>query len=264
MPPVRHVLINGLSIGSSGGYTVGRELLRHLAVARPDWQFTLALVGGYHLHEAMRQEALPANGEILWAPPATLGRLARRRYESRDLVQWAEGNRIDAVIQLNGMVIPEMRAPTLAHQQDPWPYRPEAWASPTDRIFALVKRRAHRAALRRAAYVGFTSAYLRDLICNFHQIRPPRAAVFYNGVPDDWVERAASHAGDAPPWATRPMELVSVSNINAFKRQNLVIKALPVLPRMPAMAELTYRIIGHGPPAYIKRLQQLAAGLGVG
>jgi glycosyltransferase involved in cell wall biosynthesis len=264
MPLVRHVLINGLSIGSAGGYTVGRELLRHLAAARPDWQFTLALVSGYELHEPMRDEALPANGGLLWAPPATIGRWARRRYESRDVVPWAEGNRIDAVVQLNGMVIPEMRVPTLAHQQDPWPYRPEAWSSPADRFVALVKRRAHRAALRRAAYVGFTSTYLRDLICGFHQIRPSRAAVFYNGVPDDWVERAAAGAGDTPPWETRPMELVSVSNVNSFKRQDLVIRALPALVRRSGLESLIYRVIGHGPASYIKRLQQLATGLGVG
>src|SRR3954468_8835069 len=109
MPPVRHVLINGLSIGSAGGYTVGRELLRHLAVARPDWQFTLALVGGNDLHEPMRQEALPTHGRFRWVPPAALGRWGRRRCESLDLVQWAEHNRMDAVIRLNGMVIPEMR-----------------------------------------------------------------------------------------------------------------------------------------------------------
>lgn len=40
--PIRNVLINGLSTGSGGGYTVGNELFRHIAMARPEWWFTLA------------------------------------------------------------------------------------------------------------------------------------------------------------------------------------------------------------------------------
>jgi glycosyltransferase involved in cell wall biosynthesis len=157
-----------------------------------------------------------------------------------------------------------MRPPTLSHNQDPWPYRSQAWDTLKDRGVALLKRRAHAAALRRAAYVGFTSAYLRDLICSHHGVRPARAAVFYNGVPDDWIARAGAGAAGAPAWGDRPVEVVSVSNVQPYKRQELVIRALPELVRRPGLEALTYRVAGHCAPGYQSELLRLADRLGVG
>jgi glycosyltransferase involved in cell wall biosynthesis len=260
----RHILINGLSIGSGGGYTVGRELLRHLAAARPGWTVTMALIRGHPLHDMLSAESLPPNARLLHAPAAALGRWQRRRYESRDLARRADVERVAAVVQLNGMVIPGMRPPTLCHNQDPWPYRPQAWDGVRDRAVALLKRRAHGRALRRAAFVGFTSAYLRDLICGYHRLTPARSAVFYNGVPDVWIGRAESGAAEAPAWGDRPAELLSVSNVQPYKRQALVIQALPALVRRPGLENLTYRIAGDCEPGYRTELTRLADRLGVG
>jgi len=255
-----HLLINGLSIGSGGGYTVGRELFRHLAAARPAWRVTLALIRGHSLHESMRGETLPDNARLLWAPAGAAGRTARRRYENTGLVQWAGQNGANAVLQLNGMVVKDLRLPTLAHFQDPWPYRPEAWTRPQDRLIAFLKRREHAKALRRARCAGFTSAYLRDLIRGRLGIHPPCAEVFYNGLPADWIERARQ---PLPDWNSRPMELVSVSNVGPYKRQSLVIEALPALVRRPGLENLVYRIAGHCPADYREHLLALARRLGV-
>jgi glycosyltransferase involved in cell wall biosynthesis len=259
----RHLLINGLSIGSGGGYTVGRELLRHIALARPHWTVTMAVIGGHPLHEQLRTESLPPNARLHWAPPATVGRAARARYEDTGLVPWAHANGVHVVLQLNGMVIPRMRLPTLAHFQDPWPYRREAWRGWRDRAVALLKRRQHARALREAACAGFTSGYLRDLICgHWRHIRPRRTEVFYNGLPPESEARAAD-AVAADDWTARPMEIVSVSNVNVYKRQELVIRALPELIRRPGLGELRYRIAGHCEPAYRAELEALARELGV-
>lgn len=263
MAVAHHVLINGLSIGSGGGFTVGRELLRHLALCRPGWEFTLALIRGHPQHEPIRGDAgqLPANCRLLWAPPETAGRLARARYEKAALAAEAERRGADRVIQLNGMVVPGLNLPTLCHFQDPWPYRPEAWQGPKDRVIAWLKRRAHATALRRADCAGWTSAYLRDLICGRLNVRPRRSEVFYNGVPEAWVRRA--EAGFADDWAARPVELISVSNVAPYKRQAMVVRALPQLVGRPGLKGLTYRIVGQVSPEYRAELLALAGQLGV-
>lgn len=255
-----HLLVNGLSIGSGGGYTVGRELTRHLALERPTWNLTLVLAAGNPLHEQMKGEPWPDNCRLHWAPQSASGRLARSRYEAGELVAWAERNRVTRVLQLNGMVIPALRLPTLAHNQDPWPYRREAWDGWRDRIVAYLKRREHARALRTADCAGFTSAYLRDLICGHHGIRPRRAEVFYNGLPDSWLQRAR---GVLPDWQSRPMELVTVSNVGPYKRQYLVVQALPRLVRRPGLESITYRIVGDCAPEQREKLLELARGLRV-
>src|SRR5690242_5105692 len=131
-----NILINALSMGTGGGFTVGREILRHLAIVRPDWTVTAALIGGHPLHEQMKQSPLPPNCALLWAPPTTAGRTERSRWERNDLAKWADDQHITAVVQLNGMLIPSMKPPTLCHMQDPWPYRPQAWTGWRDRIVA--------------------------------------------------------------------------------------------------------------------------------
>ncbi|MCC6422984.1 MAG: glycosyltransferase [Phycisphaerales bacterium] len=260
MNPPRRILINGLSIGSGGGYTVGRELFRHMAELRPDWTFTLALIEGHTLHDNFRRESLPTNAHLLWAPATTLRRVARNKYENDALVRWAIDNHVNAVVQLNGMVIRRMPIPTLAHFQDPWPYRTEAWTSRKDPVIAFLKRRAHARALRLAACCGFTSAYLRDLIVGRLRIQPKRAEVFYNGLPPSWIERAG---GLLPDWNARPMEMASVSNVGPYKRQSLVIEALPQLVNRPGLEKLIYRIAGHCPADYRAHLQSLARRLSV-
>jgi len=255
-----HILINGLSIGGGGGYTVGRELLRHLALERPAWTITLALVEGNRLHEQMRSEQLPANCRLLWAPPAAAGRFGRRKYENKDLAKWADTQHVTAVVQLNGMMVPALRRPVLAHNQDPWPYRPEAWSGLKDRATAFLKRIAHARALRRADCVGWTSQYLRDLVCNHSGIHPARSEIFYNGLPESWITRVDSAL---PPWETRPLDLISVSEVSVYKRQSLVIQALPLLLRRPEFATLKYRIVGNCAAPYEDELKSLARSLGV-
>ena len=256
----RHVLINGLSIGSGGGYTVAREVLRHLALARTDWRITLVVTKDNPLHEPMGLESLPPNADLLWAPPNTAKRLARWRYERGGLARWAAANAVDADVQLNGMVVPGLNVPTLAHFQDPWPYRPEAWSKPQHRLLAALKRRSHRATLRRADCCGFTSRYLEELITGYHQIKPRRSAVFYNGLPESWIERAQRAL---PDWSARPMTIVSVSNVDPYKRQSLVIEALPRVRRRPGLENTTYRILGQVSDDYRAQLAALARRLGV-
>ena len=58
--PISHTLINGMSMGSGGGYTVGIELFRHIAMARPNCKITLAVITGNTLHEEAKSLSLPA------------------------------------------------------------------------------------------------------------------------------------------------------------------------------------------------------------
>lgn len=208
----------------------------------------------------MKREAIPANCRLHWAPAATRGRLARARYESGAIAAWAAESGVTSVVQLNGMIVPAMKVPTLSHNQDPWPYRPEAWSGLKDRAVALLKRRAHARAVRDADCMGWTSGYLRDLVCSSLKVRPRRSEVFYNGLPDDWLERARR---PLPPWDNRPMEIVSVSNVGPYKRQALVIRALPELVCTPGLERLVYRVAGEVSATYRQELDSLAVSLGV-
>ena len=254
------VAVNGLSMGSGGGYTVGIELFRHIALARPEWKITLAVISGNPLHEEAKALALPGNCNLLWAPPAAANIRIRMAYERGEFAAWARANKVSAILQLNGMIIPGIDIPTLAHCQDPWPYRPEAWDKKTDAVKAFLKRHANKQAFRQAAFVGWTSGYLKDLMCDRLGITPKNEAVIYNGIPDDWVKQAEKAM---PPYDGRPLEIITISNVAPYKQQELVIRAMPELRKRPGLAQLKYRVAGHCPPAYAAHLKRLAIELGV-
>lgn len=261
MNTATHVLINGLSVGGGGGYTVAVQMSRHLADERPDWVVSLLLTEHHPLHEEARRETLPPNCRLQWAPSATRSRAARLAYERATLPRWMRRRRVRALVQLNGTTIPHAGLPTLSHHGDPWPYRPEAWRGLHDRALAFLKRRAHRRSIPCADYTAWTSNYLRDLICAQLRVTPRRDAVLYNGVSDALISRA--HAG-LTDWTSRPMELITLSNVSEYKRQDLVIRALPSLLRRPGLESLVYRIVGNVDSApYRERLERLAVELGV-
>lgn len=255
-----HVLINGLSIGSGGGYTVARMLFEFLGRVRPDWRVTMVATRGHKLHEELRALELTPNCEMLWAPPATAGLRGRSKYERGGLIQWCKDNSVSCVLQLNGMVIPGMPLPSFAHFQDPWPYRPEAWTRFKDRLIAYMKRRAHKYALTHCAYAGWTSQYLHDLITGRLGVKPPKTKVLYNGVPDDWIDRSAD---DLPAWSQRPLRLVTVSNVSHYKRQSLVIDAFAEVVKDPRFAEAHYHIAGQVEPGYRGVLESQIDRLGL-
>jgi glycosyltransferase involved in cell wall biosynthesis len=254
------IVINGLSMGSGGGYTVGIELFRNIALARPKWTVTLAVIAGNALHEEAKSLALPPNCHLFWAPASTANIRARMAYERGEFAAWARNSETSAILQLNGMIIPGIGIPTVAHCQDPWPYRPEAWDRKTDALKAFLKRRANRQAFRQAAFVAWTSGYLRDLMCGRLGVTPKNGAVIYNGIPDEWVKQAEKAM---PPYAGRPLDIVTISNVAPYKQQEMVIRAMPELLKKPGLAELKYRIAGHCPPSYAAYLRRLAAELGV-
>ena len=260
------VLINGLSIGSGGTLTVGRGLLRHLAEARPGWGFTLAVTEGRTLHEELRGNDRPPNAGLLWCPPESQPLRTRGRYERdrrRGLLSHVAAGGYDAVLQLNGMVIPGTPVPVLAHFQDPYPYQPEAWDAWNSRLNSFLKRRAHRRTFGEADAFGWTSDFLRRLICSHHERWPERSEVYYNGLPDAWVGRA-SDPSRLTPLADRPAEVLTVSNVSHYKRQDLVIEAVARLAGRPGTERLTYRIVGWLAVAGEReRLAALAARLGV-
>jgi len=256
-----HLLINGLSIGSGGGYTVACELLRGIAKMRPRWRVTMALIPGHSLHHEFEREVLPSNASLHWAPKTTRWLVARLHYERHGLIHWAMRNGVTGLIMLNGHAIPNCSIPQLVHNQDPWPYRPQAWTKRTDPLQAFVKRRGHVNGMRSAHVYGWTSHYLRELVCAWHREQPARDCVFYNGLPEEWIERA--RIGTSIPIERRPLQIVTVSNLTGYKRQELVVRAVARLQQEPEFKLLRYVVIGHGIRRELKRLHELAIKLGV-
>lgn len=244
MTHTSHILVNALSVSSGGGFTVCRELVRGLASARPAWKFTIVMTDGSAFHEPMKQEAFGANVAFLWAPEKTAKVTSRLLYENFALVKWARSNGVHAVLQLNGQKIARMKLPTISHAQDPVPYLPRMWEKKglKAKFGAMLRRRAIRAALKHADCMGFTSQYLRDLICDWEKYKPSHAEVFYNAVPEDWCSR---DDGQMPALASRPMQVLTVSDITPHKRQHLIADAVCHLRREKGFEDLTYRVVGR-------------------
>lgn len=262
MSGARHILINGLSISGGGGYTVGRELTRHLALARPDTLWTLVVTQDNPLHEPLRTESFPANVRLYWAPVATRGIWKRTQWERRKLPGVVKAAGARAVLQLNGMIVPRVGVPTLSHYQDPVPFwkiaQPGGWKAA---VVLAVKRRAVREALKNAAAYGWTSAFLRDLVVGATGITPARSTVYSNAVPEEWVAR--TRAAGVESLAERKRQLVIVSNVTEHKRQHMLIEATAAL-RARGVKDATCRIIGRVfSPAYEARMRARVRELGL-
>lgn len=230
-------------MSSGGGFTVCRELVRGLAEERPGWRFTVAMTDGSSYHEPMRRERFASNVSLLWAPANTCALGRRIWYENTTLVNWAKAHGVGAVLQLNGQKIPRLRLPTISHAQDPVPFLPHMWSTGRRAAFgAWLRRRAVRQALMHADVMGFTSGYLRDLICGWDKVTPRRAEVFYNAVPQDWFSREDSQM---PALSARPMCVLTVSDVTRHKRQDLVARAVCALRKERGFEKLEYRIVGR-------------------
>lgn len=60
------------------------------------------------------------------------------------------------------------------------------------------------------------------------------------------------------------MMIATVSNVWPYKRQSLVIEALPLLRKRPGLEGLEYHVLGAGSEDYFQDLRGLAQRLGVG
>lgn len=254
------LLVNGLSAGTGGGVTVARELSEHMGRINAGGEVTLALIQSHPMQEEIRSVNLGENVNIYWAPAATKDLRKRRRFEKIALADLARNGKYDFIINLNGMAIKRFPIPTLAHFQDPFPYRSEAWSTVRDRLLAVVKRRAHKHALRNAAICGWTSRYLEETICQWHGVRPKCSHVFYNGVPPEWLAR---NDANTRPLVDREQILATIGNVFPYKRQELVIRAVANLAKEPAFHGLRYRILGAVKSDYRNVLMALAEKLGV-
>jgi len=270
MTPTKHILVNALSVSSGGGFTVCRELVRGLAAARPAWKFTVVMTEGSAFHEPMKRESFGPNAEFLWAPAKTAKVASRLLYENFALVKWARDNRVSAVLQLNGQKIARMHLPTISHAQDPVPYLPRMWKGPNwggvrgikAKLGAMLRRRAIRGALKHADCMGFTSEYLRDLICDWERITPKRSEVFYNAVPEDWCSRQDAQM---PALSSRAMQVLTVSDVTPHKRQHLIAEAVCQLRREKGFENVTYRVVGRiFDVPYAERINQLGRAIPVG
>jgi glycosyltransferase involved in cell wall biosynthesis len=258
-----HILVNGLCIPSGGGFTVARELLYEMASQRPGWRFTLALSAGRPVHREFNEIDFPPNVTFLWAPASTANRAFRVLYENFQLSAWAKKNNVSAAVQLNGMVVPNLRVPTFTQFGDPSPYQTDvACDGLNQRVFAALKKREQMRAVRGASYIGWTSAYMRDLVCRENGSVPANSEVVHNGIPEAYRERA--RRSDLPGWSSRGMEILTVSNVMPHKRQWLVIDALAELRRRPGFESATYRIVGDCDADYRRELERRARKLGVG
>jgi len=253
-----HLLINGLSVGSGGGFTVVKELARHLELARTDWSITLLLTSGRPLHDQLASDLSGSNIRISHAPKSTAKRLGRLWFESRQLSRVLDVLHVDMVLQPTGTLVAKTGRPTLIHIGDPWPYLPvrDLWYDP---LLATARRMSHGKALKLCDAVSFTSGFLRKVVCEHFNI-PLKGDVFYNGLPDTW---RTSPTSDVLPLSSRKLELLSVSQVSPYKGQRLVVMALASLIKRRGLESVVYRVVGHCDRKNRADLESLATKLGV-
>lgn len=256
-----HILINGLSLNLGGAGIVAREIMQRLPRIRPDWTYGVALIKDFSVHDRFVADGVVEGYDILWGPPKLRRWATRPLFERRQFANWVRERNADLVLQLNGMIVPGLSVPTLCHFQDPQPYRPEAWTRPSDRIIAWLKRRENHFAVREAACCGWVSHYLHDLVCDRVGATPRRNEILPNGIPDEWIERAR---GELKPWGERLMEIVTVSTVRHYKRQELVLRAVAELIKRPGLESLRYRLVGSCTATMRAHLESLARELGIG
>ena len=253
----RSILLNGISVGSGGGLTVAHELSRALAIVRPHWRVTTLYCDPIAIHHEAKQKNRPPNHDLHFHPATSWTALQRWRYERTQLPRWIQEQRFDACVQLNGMIFGDLGVPTIIHFQDPWPYRPSAWTSPTASWTARVKRWLHRRAIKRCDLATFTSGYLRKTICESNHLSV-QGEVLYNGIPDEWIT-----TGEAVATGDRKLQVVTISDVNDHKRQSLVIEAMASLIERPKLSNLTYHIAGNFVGDIKIRLANQIAALGL-
>jgi glycosyltransferase involved in cell wall biosynthesis len=253
--------VNGLCIPAGGGFTVARELVHELASQRPEWRITLALSTGRAIHREFNEIEFPPNVSFMWAPASTANRAVRVLYENVQLPAEVKKNGVSAVLQLNGMVIPNLRVPTFTLFGDPSPYQANVIGDRFNHwVLAALKRREQRRAVRRASFMGWTSAYMRDLVCERIGNVPANSEVLHNGISEAYRKRVAN---PLPAWSSRDMEILTVSNVMPHKRQWLVIDALAELRRRPGFESARYRIVGECDARSLRELQKRARRLGL-
>jgi glycosyltransferase involved in cell wall biosynthesis len=248
------ILLNALPVGSGGNATLARELSRGFS-RDAGRQVVLLLADGRPLHDEIAADVADV-AKVERAPAALASRWRRSGWQRRELPRICRNRGVAGVLQLNGMVQPGLDVPQLCHFGDPWPYLREAWVHWKNPILAALRRRAHRRTLAVALHdrrvgISFTSHFLRDLILDHHNLRPPDPRVHHNGVPPDWADRAASDTRDGP---AREDFILTVGNVSPYKRQMQVVEALPLVQQQLEQ-RVTYRIVGYCDPVYQSELQ---------
>jgi glycosyltransferase involved in cell wall biosynthesis len=248
-----HLLINALSSDFGGGSVVAEQLARHLRLARPTWKMSILLTAGKKAHDPLRAiEGV----EVIEAPAKTASRWSRWLFENRTLGGLCSERSVNVLFQPNGMVPRGVGVPVFAHIGDPWPYLDvrDRWFDP---MIAVLRRRGHRRATKTAAAMGFTSGFVMELVRQRFGGLPANSAVYYNGLP------ATAFAREVRPIESREVMIVTVSLVSPYKRQELVIKALPGVMKKTGLANLRYRILGKCDDVERQRLLTLASSLGV-
>ncbi|MEM7807391.1 MAG: glycosyltransferase [Planctomycetota bacterium] len=256
--PDKPIVLNALCVGSGGNATLAKALPKEFS--RLGRKTTLLLTTDKALHvEISHHFDGHDDVDVHWAPAETANRITRLSWERKTLPGWLRERDALAILQLNGMAVLGLRWPTLAHLGDPWPYLPVAYTALKHHFIAFGRRRAHRHSLRRAEttpYINasFTSNFLRDLIAQNHGPAARSMPVFYNGLPDHLIDTSSDQ--DVALDQREPMVL-TVSNVSRYKRQEMIIKALRLIPNEIDGKPLRYHIIGWCNPAYKTSLEKL-------
>ena len=242
-----------------GGYAVGRELFRHLRLGPSAGPVHARAHPGPSATRADPRRIASRERRASLAPPGTANRVSGEYSESTGLVRWATAQGVDRAVQLNGMIIPGLRVPTRAITRMPGRTARRPGAAGAMRV-AYLKRRAKARALRRAACVGWTSGFA-DLITGSSASPRDAARSCYNGLPDEWLARAAARCPNCPaaPRTVVGQQRGSVQAAGAGDPSN----ARPA--RAAGLERLSYRVAGHCEPGYAAELTAVQpAGSGGG
>jgi len=232
------ILVNALSQVPGGSHTVLSNYWPAFTAQRPEWRF-INLRGPYR--EDLDADLGPTV-RTLHCGPETRGLAGRYLWERRQLSQLCEHLRCDIYFGPNGVYHPNVKAPQCLLVQDPTPYVLDLRAIKA-RTRAWLLRRSWRAGVRKAACMGYTSRYMRQLVIqDAGGILERRHIIAYDGI--DGSMRATAEK----PFRSRSERapfVLSVSTLSPHKNFETLIRALAILRRTSGFRDYKLRIVGR-------------------
>ncbi len=233
-----HLLVDALSVNNLSGRHV---LLGHLQQLRAglgdSFRFTLLT----HRDNSGIASGLPDDIQHVIAP-VDGGWLARSHWMWRHARSLCDEHAVDLVFSPAGLLSVGADRPQIVLAQNPWPLLP-GMARGSDRIKAMLQRRAYARAQRVARMMVFNSRYMQDLYQERFGASTQHSIVAYQGV-DEFLFAHAEGLGEP---AARPPLVLTVSVMARHKAIEVLVDAFATVAAQVDGARLL--LVGAWPDA---------------
>lgn len=220
------VLVNALSLGSISGQHVLFGHLKQLALwTRTEHEYIV-------LHQPRDKDHVQhlmefRNIRLHEAPPSSHHWVTRSLWESAELPRLMKRTGVNLYFTPSGTILPASPVPQVSLAQNPWCFVPELQQTRTDKMKALLQRRAYRKAAQNARLMVYNSDHIRQLyVRNAAGRKLSHSVIVHQGINDETHAAGIALAAITP---RQPFHVVSVSAMARWKGAETVVKAIGLL-----------------------------------